>query len=105
MHALLFCQWKNRLKGRDWFDLEWYICRGTALHLSHFAQRAKDCGDLAANKITHAHLLDLLQKKIKAVSFPATKEDVLPFFQPPRVQDIWSSKYFLDLVQQPKTVG
>lgn len=25
MHALLFRKWKNRVKGRDWYDLEWYI--------------------------------------------------------------------------------
>lgn len=25
MYALLFRQWKNRVKGRDWFDMEWYI--------------------------------------------------------------------------------
>jgi len=25
MHALLFRKWKTRVKGRDWYDLEWYI--------------------------------------------------------------------------------
>lgn len=25
MHALLFGKWKGRVKGRDWFDMEWYI--------------------------------------------------------------------------------
>lgn len=28
MHALLFRKWKNRVKGRDWYDLEWYIKKG-----------------------------------------------------------------------------
>ena len=27
MHALLFRKWKNRVKGRDWFDFEWYVRR------------------------------------------------------------------------------
>ncbi|WP_423794657.1 nucleotidyl transferase AbiEii/AbiGii toxin family protein [Maribacter stanieri] len=25
MHALLFRKLLNRVKGRDWYDLEWYI--------------------------------------------------------------------------------
>ena len=25
MHALTFRAWKNRLKGRDWYDFEWYV--------------------------------------------------------------------------------
>ena len=36
MHALLFRKWKQRVKGRDWYDLEWYIRKGVPLHLPHF---------------------------------------------------------------------
>lgn len=25
MHALVFRKWKNRVKGRDWYDFEWYV--------------------------------------------------------------------------------
>lgn len=25
MHTLLFRKWKKRVKGRDWYDMEWYI--------------------------------------------------------------------------------
>lgn len=28
MHAVLFRRWKNRVKGRDWFDFEWYVRHG-----------------------------------------------------------------------------
>ena len=42
MHALLFRKWKTRVKGRDWYDLEWYIKKGVPLDLSHFMARAKD---------------------------------------------------------------
>lgn len=34
MHALLFRQWKQRVKGRDWFDFEWYVRGGVPLHLA-----------------------------------------------------------------------
>lgn len=28
IHALLFRKWKTRVKGRDWYDLDWYIKKG-----------------------------------------------------------------------------
>ena len=28
MHALLFRKWQNNVKGRDWYDMEWYIKKG-----------------------------------------------------------------------------
>jgi predicted nucleotidyltransferase component of viral defense system len=35
MHAFLFRAWKNRVKGRDWYDFEWYVRNGTALNFNH----------------------------------------------------------------------
>ena len=45
VHALLFRKWGTRVKGRDWFDLEWYIKKQIPLNLSHLAIRSIDCGD------------------------------------------------------------
>ena len=45
MHALLFRNWKKRVKGRDWFDFEWYVQRGEKMRLSHFEARAIASGD------------------------------------------------------------
>ena len=49
MHALLFRKWKNRVKGRDWYDLEWYIKKGVELNLNHLCQRALESGDWKEN--------------------------------------------------------
>ena len=45
MHALLFRSWKTRVKGRDWFDFEWYVKNNTRLNLEHLCQRMKESGD------------------------------------------------------------
>lgn len=45
MHALLFRKWKGRIKGRDWFDLEWYVRGNIPLHLDHFLIRSIQSGD------------------------------------------------------------
>src|SRR5690606_31127825 len=97
MHALLFRKWKNRVKGRDWYDVEWYIRKGVTLNLEHFLQRAKDTGDWEKPSISKDELLDLLYEKIKTTSIENVKADVLPFIKDSRQLDIWSTSYFLDL--------
>lgn len=102
MHALLFRKWKNRVKGRDWYDLEWYIRKGIPLDLHHFTLRAIDTGDWHADEMTPADVLGLLNKKIEEVSFDSIKDDIVPFIKDDAVLKIWGKSYFNDLVERLK---
>lgn len=102
MHALLFRKWKNRVKGRDWYDLEWYIKKGIPFDLQHFKLRAKDTGDWSKEELSLDDVIGLLREKIKAVSFNNIKEDVVPFIKDDAVLEIWGEKYFNDLVDKLK---
>lgn len=102
MHALLFRKWKNRVKGRDWYDLEWYIKKGIPLDINHFMLRAKDTGDWDKNEMTHNDVLELLREKFKTISFDHVKEDVVPFIKNDAVLKIWSEQYFNDLLEKLK---
>ena len=102
LHALLYRKWKNRVKGRDWYDLEWYIKKGIPLNASHFMLRAKDSGDWKEDIITLEQINRLLNEKIDSVSFNKIKEDIVRFIKDDKVLDIWSPTYFKDLVEQIK---
>ena len=102
MHALLFRKWKNRVKGRDWYDLEWYIKKGVPLNLEHFLKRAQETGDWKDKNINPKEIKDLLENKIKIVSFKNIKEDVARFIKNDKSIEIWSPKYFNDLVEKLK---
>ena len=102
MHALLFRKWKNRVKGRDWYDLEWYIKKGIPLNKEHFLQRAKDTGDWNKKSITEKQFLKLLREKINSTSLNKVKEDVVHFVKNDNVLDIWSPDYFNDLAEKIK---
>ncbi len=102
MHALLFRKWKNRVKGRDWYDLEWYTRKGVPLNLDHFLARAQDTGNWTNSTIEKEELLDLLKKRIDSVSMEAVKEDIVKFIPDNKKLDIWSKKYFLELIEQLK---
>jgi len=102
MHALLFRKWKKRVKGRDWYDLEWYIKKGTPLDVNHFLTRAKDTNDWQGDSISNEQIIELLDAKIKSVSFSNIKEDVVRFIKNDDVLTIWSPEYFNDLIEKIK---
>ena len=102
MHALLFRSWKQRVKGRDWYDMEWYIKKGVPLHVDHFLNRAVDSGNWAESNITPDQIMTLLQQKIESVSFDRIREDIARFIPDASVLDIWSPRYFSDLIQKMK---
>jgi len=102
MHALLFRKWQNRVKGRDWYDLEWYIKKGIPLDLQHFILRAKDTGNWSKDEMSPEDVLGLLREKFKTVSFDHVKEDIVPFIKDDAVLKIWTEQYFNDLVEKLK---
>lgn len=102
MHALLFRKWKNRVKGRDWYDVEWYIKKGIPLDINHFFTRAKDTHDWQGSSISEQQILELLEEKIDAVSFTQIKEDVVRFIENDSSLTIWSPAYFKDLIGKMK---
>jgi len=99
MHALLFRKWGNNVKGRDWYDMEWYIKKGIALNLEHFVLRAKDSGDWPNDTITKNEFMELLTLRIDTVNLNRVKADINRFIPDPRAIEIWSSEYFHDLVK------
>lgn len=100
MHALLFRKWKNRVKGRDWYDMEFYIQKRIPLNIEHFLRRAIETGDWTEKTITEEQILNLLKEKISTTKIENIKEDVVRFIQDDRKLDIWSTEYFNDLIQK-----
>jgi len=102
MHALLFRKWQNNVKGRDWYDMEWYIKKGISLKLSHFLQRAKASGDWKKDVITPDEFRKLLSGKIDAVNMDRVKDDIRRFIPNQDRIAIWSPQYFHDLTEKLK---
>ena len=102
LHALLFRKWKNRVKGRDWYDLEFYIKKSISLDITHFLARAKDTNDWQEDTITQDQIIKLLHSKIDNVDFKSMKEDVIRFIKNDEALNIWTPQYFKDLVDKMK---
>ena len=95
--AALFRKWKTRVKGRDWYDLVWYIANNVELDMTHLIERAKE-SDGAADVSTPEKLLAAFDAKIEAIDFERAKEDVVPFIGDIHELDIWSKDFFHQMV-------
>ncbi len=99
MHALVFRQWKNRVKGRDWYDFEWYVRRGVKLHFAHLQERIREFN---GRVMSNDEFLESLRQRIVTVDMEQVKADVRPFVPDTKALDIWSANYFLALADNMK---
>lgn len=101
MHALLFRAWKNRVKGRDWYDLIWYVQNKVPLSLKHLQERLKQTGELKAHeRLNREQVLGMVLRKIQEIDWKSAKADMHPFIADPSKLDIWSASFFSDLIEQ-----
>ncbi len=98
MHALLFRNWKARVKGRDWYDFEWYVRNNIPLNFNHFCERTHQFGSLEDTELTKDFFKQLLKEKIAKTSIEMVKSDVRPFIRNHNDMEIWSAEYFSQLV-------
>lgn len=99
MHALVYRAWQRRVKGRDWFDFEWYVRNGVPLSFRHLQERIREFnGEI----VSLEEFMDLLRKKIVETDIENVKQDVIPYIEPnqQRDLDIWSNEYFLMLADK-----
>ena len=96
MHALVYRAWKKRVKGRDWYDLEWYVRHNVPLNFTHLHERALQFNN---EDITKESFLEKLNEHLTTTDINQVKADVLPFIRNPKEMAIWSNDYFMQLAQ------
>lgn len=97
MHALVYRQWKNRVKGRDWYDFEWYIRWNHPLSWSHLHERIVE---FSGKECTQTEFIELLNERLATIDMNQVKADVLPFVHNPQELAIWSNDYFIELAKR-----
>ncbi len=105
MHAVLCRAWKHRVKGRDWYDLIWYIQNKIPVNLRYLRDKMCQTGHLdPKEKLDEAKLHQLLKARIDQIDWELAKKDVSAFIADKRRLDLWSKGFFHDLVLLLKTI-
>ncbi|MDM7996517.1 MAG: nucleotidyl transferase AbiEii/AbiGii toxin family protein [Acidobacteriota bacterium] len=101
MHAVLCRNWKNRVKGRDWYDLVWYAANHPQLHLEHLEQRMIQSGHLKqTEKLTPEKLFAIEESVIERLDVNQAKREVEPFVKAPETLTVWSHDFFRDIFRR-----
>lgn len=94
MHALVYRGWKNRVKGRDWYDFEWYVRHNVPLDFGHLTERIFQFDN---EIVTKDVFINQLKEKLSTANINQVKDDVIPFVKNVKELDIWSNDYFVQL--------
>lgn len=105
MHAVLCRRWKSRVKGRDWYDLVWFVSNHPRLHLSHLQKRMIQTGDWDEGKpLTGKDLYSITDRVIDAVDLESARREVEPFVRDAGALKIWSKDFFHSIIRRIEPV-
>ena len=95
MHALVFRNWQTRVKGRDWYDFEWYVANKVPLNFTHLQRRIREFNGIEMSK---DDFITALKERLSTTDISIVKQDVQRFLHADsHTLDIWSNQYFLQL--------
>jgi len=98
LHALLCRSWQTRVKGRDFYDLVWYLGRSVPCDLAHLQKRMEQTGHWDATETLDLPALQRrLVERFDRVDFEQARSDVRPFIGDDAELDLWSPEFFRGL--------
>ena len=101
IHALL-C--RPYLKGRDWYDFNWYVKKGLHPNLPHLQAALYQHGPWQGQSITidPSWVKSALTEKITAINWSKAVADVTRFLSVTEQQSLklWSKRFFLNKVEK-----
>ncbi len=101
IHALLFRKWKNRVKGRDFYDYIWYLKNKTPVRLDYLREKAIQSGHAEKSDFKNlAQLKEALLSRFSKVDFIAAQKDIRPFIKDDSEIKLWNNDFFAQATEQ-----
>ena len=102
--AVITRHWKNRIKGRDLYDFEWYIRNGTPINTVYLINNLQREGIVSDNDITRDELVEILRNRFDSIDYHSAIDDLYPFIDNKKIPQNWSSNHFNDMIEMMKFV-
>lgn len=105
IHALLFREWKGRVKGRDWYDWLWLVREGIQLDLRRLAIHLRASGFLSGDSdLSRSQFEKLMLDKIESLNIDSALADIRPFVADSSQIADWSKEMFRHFVKETQTI-
>lgn len=103
IHAIICRNYKNHVKGRDYYDYLFYIGKGSAFNLEYLENKLKNTEAIAQNeKLTLGKVKEMLKARFETVDYESAKEDVSNFINDKSELSLWKKELFLVTLNELK---
>lgn len=103
IHAIICRNYKNYVKGRDYYDYLFYIGKGSAFNLEYLENKLKNTEAIAQNeKLTLGKVKEMLKARFETVDYESAKEDVSNFINDKSGLSLWKKELFLVTLNELK---
>lgn len=101
IHAIICRNYKNHVKGRDYYDYLFYIGKGSKVNLEYLENKLKNTDDRFKKdeKITLDKIKGLLKERFENVDYESAKEDVSNFISDKNSLNLWKKELFLSTLE------
>ncbi len=100
IHACLCRNWKNRVKGRDFYDYVFFLTIGAKVNLKHLKARLVQSEYISKDyDLTIENLKSLLNERFSNIDFNQAREDVFSFVKDKSSLDLWSKEFFIEITK------
>ena len=103
IHAILCREYKNRIKGRDYYDYLFYCAKGTKINLEYLENKLKNSNKISSDtKLDFPLLKKMLQERFTSVDYNLARKDVSSFITDQESLSLWSKELFLSTLDYLK---
>lgn len=103
IHAILCREYKNRIKGRDYYDYLFYCAKEVPINLTYLENKLKNSKRLSDDIIFDIDKVkQMLKERFETVDYNIAKEDVAGFINNPDSLWLWNKELFISTLDNLK---
>lgn len=99
MHATLLRKWKTRIKGRDFYDVQWYLARNISVKKSYLEEKMI-ASEALKRPLTEDLLIELFENRVNTIDWEQAKSDVIDFLKDKNQVNLWSAEFFKQIIKK-----
>lgn len=102
IHAILCRNYKNHVKGRDYYDYLFYIGKRSKFNLKYLENKLKNTGGLIDKNesLTLEKVKSLLKRQFESVDYESAKADVSNFINDKESLAFWKKELFISTLNE-----
>lgn len=105
IHAIICREYKNHVKGRDYYDYLFFIGKGSKFNIPYLENKLKYTGGRINDNetLTLERVKEFLRERFLSVDYESAKEDVANFISDKEGLNLWKKELFLSTLDELKT--